>query len=143
MCCSVISCVLPGIRFGDVSGAGGGLPAGRWTGVFGTPYAQAGESAGASEAAGWGLWALSGSRSAQASAAPATIRILFVTAISYCYSMTRREFAFEHDVAPSQQSGTPLPYFMYPQGESDRAALDSLDPDAFTYAITAREISTT
>src|SRR5438045_4481420 len=44
MCCSVIDCVLPGTCFGDVSGAGGGVPAGRWTGVFGTPYAHAGDS---------------------------------------------------------------------------------------------------
>src|SRR3954471_11570931 len=47
MCWSVISCVLPGMCLSEVSGAGGALPAGRWTGVLGTPYAHAGESGGA------------------------------------------------------------------------------------------------
>ena len=29
---------------------------------------------------------------------------------------------------------------MYPVGETDEGRLDSLDPDAFTYSITAHEV---
>jgi len=49
-------------------------------------------------------------------------------------------YNFEHDVALPGRGGKPLPYFMYPQAESGGAALDSLDPDAFKYTITAKEI---
>jgi hypothetical protein len=36
-------------------------------------------------------------------------------------------------------SGPPLHFFMYPQAETAEGRLDSLDPDAFRYEITARE----
>ncbi len=49
-------------------------------------------------------------------------------------------YNFEHDVALPGRSGKPLPFFMYPQGESGGAALDSLDPDAFKYTIKTAEI---
>jgi transglutaminase-like putative cysteine protease len=46
-----------------------------------------------------------------------------------------------HDVAlPGSSRGT-IPYFMYPQGETSKARLDSLDPDAFKYAITVKEVT--
>ena len=49
-------------------------------------------------------------------------------------------YNFEHDVVLPGRSGKPLPFFMYPQGQAGGAALDSLDPDAFTYTITTKEI---
>jgi transglutaminase-like putative cysteine protease len=49
-------------------------------------------------------------------------------------------YNFEHDVALPGRAGKPLPFFMYPQGASGGAALDSLDPDAFKYTIKTREI---
>jgi transglutaminase-like putative cysteine protease len=38
-------------------------------------------------------------------------------------------------------SGAVVPFLMYPQAETGGARVDSLDPDAFHYAISAREIS--
>ena len=35
----------------------------------------------------------------------------------------------------------PLGYLMYPQGETDKGRLDSLDPDSFKYSITVSEIT--
>ena len=46
-----------------------------------------------------------------------------------------------HDIAlPHAASGPKLPYLMYPNGETGGERLDQLDPDAFKYTITAREI---
>jgi transglutaminase-like putative cysteine protease len=50
-------------------------------------------------------------------------------------------YNFEHDVALPGSTRKPLPFFMYPQGEAAAGALDSLDPDAFKYTITAKEVS--
>ena len=50
-------------------------------------------------------------------------------------------YNFEHDVALPGRSGKPLPFLMYPQGETAAGILDSLDPDTFKYSITAREIT--
>ena len=45
-----------------------------------------------------------------------------------------------HDVAlPEAKHGT-LGFLMYPQAETAKERLDSLDPDAFKYTITSREI---
>lgn len=45
-----------------------------------------------------------------------------------------------HDLTlPGWGSGT-LPFLMYPTGRTGDVALDSLDPDAFAYTITSREI---
>ena len=45
-----------------------------------------------------------------------------------------------HDVAlPGSKHGGPVPYLMYPQGETANGRLDSLDPEAFSYEITVRE----
>lgn len=46
-----------------------------------------------------------------------------------------------HDVALPGAKGKPIPFLMYPQGELAGTALDSLDPDAFKYVITVREIA--
>ena len=41
---------------------------------------------------------------------------------------------------PGAESG-PLEFLMYPQAETSRGRVDSLDPDGFRYEITAREIA--
>jgi transglutaminase-like putative cysteine protease len=49
-------------------------------------------------------------------------------------------YNYGHDVAlPGAVSG-PLDFLMYPQAETARGRVDSLDPDGFKYEITAREI---
>jgi transglutaminase-like putative cysteine protease len=46
-----------------------------------------------------------------------------------------------HDIAlPGATKGSKLGFLMYPQAETAEGRLDSLDPDAFKYTITAREI---
>jgi transglutaminase-like putative cysteine protease len=45
-----------------------------------------------------------------------------------------------HDVVLPHSRGPKLPYLMYPNGETGGERLDQLDPDAFKYAITAREL---
>jgi hypothetical protein len=46
-----------------------------------------------------------------------------------------------HDIELPHSSGGPkLPYLMYPNGETAGGRLDSLDPDAFKYTITATEV---
>ena len=47
-----------------------------------------------------------------------------------------------HDLTLPQSSGPKLPYLMYPNGETGGERLDQLDPDAFTYTLTARELQT-
>jgi transglutaminase-like putative cysteine protease len=49
-------------------------------------------------------------------------------------------YNFEHDVVLPGRPGKPLPFFMYPQGQTGTDPLDSLDPDAFKYTITTREL---
>ena len=47
-----------------------------------------------------------------------------------------------HDVSlPGAQHG-PVPFLMYPNGETSDGRLDALDPDNFRYQITSRQIST-
>ncbi len=49
-------------------------------------------------------------------------------------------YNFAHDVRlPGSKRGT-VGYLMYPQGETDKGRLDSLDPDSFKYSITVNEI---
>ena len=49
-------------------------------------------------------------------------------------------YNFAHDVRlPGSKRGT-VGYLMYPQGETDKGRLDSLDPDNFKYSITVNEI---
>jgi transglutaminase-like putative cysteine protease len=47
-----------------------------------------------------------------------------------------------HDVQLPGSRKVTLPYLMYPQGETAAGMLDSLDPAAFKYQITSREIGT-
>lgn len=46
-----------------------------------------------------------------------------------------------HDLRLPHGSGKEIPFLMYPQGEHAGERLDSLDPEAFSYTLTAREIS--
>jgi transglutaminase-like putative cysteine protease len=45
-----------------------------------------------------------------------------------------------HDVVLPGSNGKPLPFLMYPQAEVDGVRRDSLDPAAFKYTITARQV---
>jgi transglutaminase-like putative cysteine protease len=45
-----------------------------------------------------------------------------------------------HDIALPHSSGPKLPYLMYPNGETGGERLDQLEPDAFQYSLTAREL---
>ncbi len=45
-----------------------------------------------------------------------------------------------HDVELPHSKGPRVPFLMYPNGETGGERLDSLDPDRFRYAITAREL---
>jgi len=49
-------------------------------------------------------------------------------------------YNFEHDVTLRGSSRKPLGYFMYPQGETADGALDSLDPEQFSYSIAVTEV---
>jgi transglutaminase-like putative cysteine protease len=46
-----------------------------------------------------------------------------------------------HDVSLPGSSGPRLGFLMYPQAETSAGRLDSLDPDAFKYTITAKEVT--
>ncbi len=46
-----------------------------------------------------------------------------------------------HDVTLPGSTGPKVGFLMYPQAETSAGRLDSLDPDAFKYTITAREIA--
>jgi transglutaminase-like putative cysteine protease len=56
------------------------------------------------------------------------------------WEMNWMAYNFGHDVAlPGSKSGA-VGFLMYPQAETDAGRLDCLDPDAFRYEITAKEI---
>jgi transglutaminase-like putative cysteine protease len=46
-----------------------------------------------------------------------------------------------HDIALPHSTGPKLPYLMYPNGETGGERLDQLDPDAFKYSMSARELA--
>ena len=46
-----------------------------------------------------------------------------------------------HDVVLPGTAHGPIPFLMYPNGETAAGRLDSLDPDSFSYRITARPIA--
>jgi hypothetical protein len=50
-------------------------------------------------------------------------------------------YNFAQDVELPESGDTSLPFLMYPQAETARGKLDSLDPDNFKYEITSRELS--
>jgi transglutaminase-like putative cysteine protease len=49
-------------------------------------------------------------------------------------------YNFGHDVSLPGAGSGPLEFLMYPQAETARGRVDSLDPDGFKYEITSREI---
>lgn len=55
------------------------------------------------------------------------------------WEMNWMAFNFGHDVALPGSAGKPVPFLMYPQGETADGRLDSLDADAFKYEITSKE----
>lgn len=46
-----------------------------------------------------------------------------------------------HDLRLPGSTGSEIPFLMYPQGELAGQRFDSLDPDAFSYTLSAREIA--
>ena len=57
------------------------------------------------------------------------------------WEMNWMAFNFASDVELPGLAGGKLPFFMYPQAETANGRLDSLDPDAFKYQITATVIN--
>jgi transglutaminase-like putative cysteine protease len=57
------------------------------------------------------------------------------------WEMNWMAYNFASDVALPGSSGAPIPFFMYPQAETSDGRLDPLDPDAFKYEITSKEIA--
>jgi transglutaminase-like putative cysteine protease len=57
------------------------------------------------------------------------------------WEMNWMAFNFAHDVVLPGSSGAPIGFLMYPQAETKGSRLDSLDPDAFKYEITSKEVS--
>jgi len=49
-------------------------------------------------------------------------------------------YNFAHDVTLPGSTHAALPYFMYPQAETDKGRIDSLDPENFRYTITVKEV---
>jgi len=49
-------------------------------------------------------------------------------------------YNFAHDIKLPGSKGPVVPFLMYPQGENAEGRFDSLDPTAFRYQITSREI---
>ena len=57
------------------------------------------------------------------------------------WEMNWLAYNYAHDVKLPGSTGEPLAFFMYPQAEVNGARRDSLDPDAFRYKMTAKELS--
>src|SRR5712691_7052297 len=57
------------------------------------------------------------------------------------WEMNYLAFNYAHDVKLPNSSGEPIAFFMYPQGETADGRKDSLEPGAFKYQMTVREIT--
>jgi len=57
------------------------------------------------------------------------------------WEMNWMAYNFAHDVALPGSDGPPLAFLMYPQAETAKGRVDSLDPQSFRYEITSREIA--
>jgi hypothetical protein len=57
------------------------------------------------------------------------------------WEMNWLAYNYAHDVQLPGSSRGRIPFFMYPNGETAAGRLDSLDPESFRYAITARELT--
>src|SRR5262245_30077352 len=58
------------------------------------------------------------------------------------WEMNWLAFNEAHDIKLPGSSGPTIGFLMYPQGETGKDRLDSLDPDNFKYTITAKELNT-
>jgi transglutaminase-like putative cysteine protease len=56
------------------------------------------------------------------------------------WEMNWLAYNYAHDVQLPGSTGPKIGFLMYPNGETAAGRLDSLDPDSFKYAITAREL---
>lgn len=56
------------------------------------------------------------------------------------WEMNWLAYNYAHDVPLPGSKGPKIGFFMYPQAETSGGRLDELDPDAFKYAITSREL---
>lgn len=56
------------------------------------------------------------------------------------WEMNWLAYNYAHDVQLPGSKGPKIPYFMYPNGETAEGRLDQLEPDAFKYTMTAREL---
>jgi transglutaminase-like putative cysteine protease len=56
------------------------------------------------------------------------------------WEMNWLAYSYAHDVSFAGSKAAKIPYFMYPNAETNNGRLDQLDPDAFKYTITAREL---
>ena len=57
------------------------------------------------------------------------------------WEMNWMAYNYAQDVELPGSRGRALPFFMYPQAETDEGRLDSLDPASFHYEITSREVA--
>jgi transglutaminase-like putative cysteine protease len=57
------------------------------------------------------------------------------------WEMNWLAFNYAHDVKLPNSSAKPLPFFMYPQGETSEGRKDSLDPESFRYTMASKEMS--
>jgi transglutaminase-like putative cysteine protease len=57
------------------------------------------------------------------------------------WEMNWLAYNYAHDLALPGAAGPRIPYLMYPTGETAQGRLDSLEPDAFKYVITSKEIA--
>jgi transglutaminase-like putative cysteine protease len=57
------------------------------------------------------------------------------------WEMNWMAYNFAHDVGLPGSTGAPLGFLMYPQAETAKGRLNSLDPDSFRYEITSKEIT--
>ncbi len=57
------------------------------------------------------------------------------------WEMNWLAYNFAHDLALPGSSGPKVGFLMYPQAEVGGERLDALEPDAFKYVITAKEIT--
>jgi transglutaminase-like putative cysteine protease len=56
------------------------------------------------------------------------------------WEMNWLAYNYAHDVRLTGSTGKPVPFLMYPHGETDEGRKDSLDPATFRYTITAKEV---
>ncbi len=56
------------------------------------------------------------------------------------WEMNWLAYNYAHDLKLPNSSAKPLPFFMYPQGETAEGKKDSLEPESFRYTMTSKEI---